>query len=336
MPHLPAKTSSFKVWAERVQEHARGPALKSELAYWQAQLQGLSDNLPCDNPYGRRQLKHAAYVGGRLEREWTRRLLQQAPAAYRTQINDLLLTALARVVCRWSGEAEVLVRLEGHGREDLFEDIDLSRTVGWFTSLYPLRLSPRIDLVDSIKTIKEQIRAVPNKGIGYGLLRYLGDDEARTTLGCLPEGQLVFNYLGQFDGSFDQEQGLFVPAREGSGAERSDEAVLDGLLALSGQVYDGELSLQWTFSREVFEEATIQRLADEYLSELQALVAHCCEERNRGLTPSDFPLADIDQARLDSLPLPVGSIADLYPLSPMQQGMLFHSLYEEGAGDYIN
>ncbi|MER1062389.1 amino acid adenylation domain-containing protein [Pseudomonas aeruginosa] len=336
MPHLPAKTSSFKVWAERVQEHARGPALKSELAYWQAQLQGLSDNLPCDNPHGRRQLKHAAYVGGRLEREWTRRLLQQAPAAYRTQINDLLLTALARVVCRWSGEAEVLVRLEGHGREDLFEDIDLSRTVGWFTSLYPLRLSPRIDLVDSIKTIKEQIRAVPNKGIGYGLLRYLGDDEARTTLGCLPEGQLVFNYLGQFDGSFDQEQGLFVPAREGSGAERSDEAVLDGLLALSGQVYDGELSLQWTFSREVFEEATIQRLADEYLSELQALVAHCCEERNRGLTPSDFPLADIDQARLDSLPLPVGSIADLYPLSPMQQGMLFHSLYEEGAGDYIN
>nr|WP_255032036.1 non-ribosomal peptide synthetase [Pseudomonas aeruginosa] len=336
MPHLPAKTSSFKAWAERVQEHARGPALKSELAYWQAQLQGLSDNLPCDNPHGRRQLKHAAYVGGRLEREWTRRLLQQAPAAYRTQINDLLLTALARVVCRWSGEAEVLVRLEGHGREDLFEDIDLSRTVGWFTSLYPLRLSPRIDLVDSIKTIKEQIRAVPNKGIGYGLLRYLGDDEARTTLGCLPEGQLVFNYLGQFDGSFDQEQGLFVPAREGSGAERSDEAVLDGLLALSGQVYDGELSLQWTFSREVFEEATIQRLADEYLSELQALVAHCCEERNRGLTPSDFPLADIDQARLDSLPLPVGSIADLYPLSPMQQGMLFHSLYEEGAGDYIN
>ncbi|MEB5074394.1 condensation domain-containing protein, partial [Pseudomonas aeruginosa] len=113
MPHLPAKTSSFKVWAERVQEHARGPALKSELAYWQAQLQGLSDNLPCDNPHGRRQLKHAAYVGGRLEREWTRRLLQQAPAAYRTQINDLLLTALARVVCRWSGEAEVLVRLEG-------------------------------------------------------------------------------------------------------------------------------------------------------------------------------------------------------------------------------
>lgn len=86
----------------------------------------------------------------------------------------------------------------------------------------------------------------------------------------------------------------------------------------------------------MFEEATIQRLADEYLSELQALVAHCCEERNRGLTPSDFPLADIDQARLDSLPLPVGSIADLYPLSPMQQGMLFHSLYEEGAGDYIN
>ncbi|MBN0357508.1 hypothetical protein JTM63_33740, partial [Pseudomonas aeruginosa] len=156
----------------------------------------------CDNPHGRRQLKHAAYVGGRLEREWTRRLLQQAPAAYRTQINDLLLTALARVVCRWSGEAEVLVRLEGHGREDLFEDIDLSRTVGWFTSLYPVRLSPRQNLADSVKAIKEQLRAIPSRGIGYGLLRYLGSAEARRTLETLPEGEIVFNYLGQFDGSF--------------------------------------------------------------------------------------------------------------------------------------
>ncbi|MGV8295394.1 condensation domain-containing protein, partial [Pseudomonas aeruginosa] len=111
-------------------------------------------------------------------------------------VNDLLLTALARVVCRWSGRAEVLVRLEGHGREDLFEDIDLTRTVGWFTSLYPVRLSPRQNLADSVKAIKEQLRAIPSRGIGYGLLRYLGSAEARRTLETLPEGEIVFNYLG--------------------------------------------------------------------------------------------------------------------------------------------
>ncbi len=163
-PNLPAKTSSFKAWADRLKEHASSEAVERELCYWRQALEGVSTDLPCERPEGGRQQRHVAHADTRLPRETTRRLLQEAPAAYRTQVNDLLLTALARVVCRWSGRAEVLVRLEGHGREDLFEDIDLTRTVGWFTSLYPVRLSPRQNLADSVKAIKEQLRAIPSRG----------------------------------------------------------------------------------------------------------------------------------------------------------------------------
>ncbi|MDE4537196.1 non-ribosomal peptide synthase/polyketide synthase [Pseudomonas sp. ITEM 17296] len=332
---LPAKTSSFKAWAEHLQAYAQGAELQAELGYWQAQLQGASDTLPCDHPQGGNQQCHAASVSTRLDRETTRKLLQEAPAAYRTQINDLLLSALARVVGRWTEQDEVLVRLEGHGREDLFDGIDLSRTVGWFTSMYPVKLSPQADVASSIKTIKEQLRAVPNKGLGYGLLRYLGGAEANAALAALPQGEIVFNYLGQFDGSFD-EAGLFVPAKEYAGAPQDAQAPLGSLLALNGQVYGGELKLGWNFSREQFDEATIERLANDYAEELKALIAHCCQPEHRSVTPSDFPLAGLTQAQLDGLPVPPEQIADVYPLSPMQQGMLFHTLYEQEAGSYIN
>ncbi|TBV02400.1 non-ribosomal peptide synthase/polyketide synthase, partial [Stutzerimonas kirkiae] len=333
---LPAKTNSFKAWAEHLKTYAGGSALRQELDYWHSQLQGINESLPCDRPDGGRQLKHVAYAATRLNKDQTQKLLQQAPQAYRTQVNDLLLTALARVIGRWTGRSDVLVRLEGHGREDLFEDIDLTRTVGWFTSMYPVRLSAQEDVSASVKGIKEQLRSIPNKGIGYGLLRYLGSSDAREMLKQLPQGEIVFNYLGQFDGSFDTEAGLFAPAREGSGTTQSQDSPLGSLLALNGQVYKGELSLSWTFSREVFDELTVKRLADEYAEELEVLIEHCCDESNRGVTPSDFPLAKLGQEQLDSLPVLTHVIVDIYPLSPMQQGMLFHTLYNQESGDYIN
>ena len=332
---MPAKTSSFKEWAERLQAHAASAIFAQELGFWQEQLYGAPDELPCDRPGGGLQQKHAAFANSCLNRDWTRRLLQEAPAAYRTRINDLLLTALARVICRWTGQPSMLIRLEGHGREGLFEDIDLTRTVAWFTSVYPLRLVPKEELAGSIKAVKEQLRAVPNNGIGYGLLRYLGPPEARQALKQLPQGEIVFNYLGQFDNSFDVEDGLLVPASEGSGAPQSAEAPLGAMLSLNGQVYEGELNIGWSFSREVFDEQTIQRLAEEYAEELKVLIEHCCQD-DGGVTPSDFPLANLSQAQLDRLPIAAQEIEDIYPLSPMQQGMLFHTLYERKSGDYVN
>ncbi len=333
---LPAKTSSFKAWAERLQDHARSESIRAEKDFWLQQLQGLPTDLPCRDPQGARPVRLAQTVISQLDAERTRQLLQQAPTAYRTQINDLLLTALARVICRWTGHASSLIQLEGHGREDLFDEIDLTRTLGWFTSLFPVRLTPAESLATSIKQIKQQLRAVPDKGLGFGALRYLGDDATREAFSGLPVPRITFNYLGQIDASFDQPDGLFIPSAESAGAEQSPEAPLGNWLTLNGQVYGGELQLGWTFSPLMFDPAAIQALSVAYTEELNALVEHCCTPGNRGFTACDFPLSRLNQAQLESLPLAADAIEDIYSLSPMQQGMLFHTLYEQAAGDYIN
>jgi len=328
---LPAKTSAYQLWAQQLQAHAQ--TLDDQVPYWLAQT--ASVDLPCDNPQGSLQNCQGSKLEIRLNAEHTRQLLQDAPAAYRTQVNDLLLTALARVISRWSKQPAALIQLEGHGREDMFEAVDVSRTVGWFTSLFPVRLQADGELSAAIKSVKEQLRAVPHKGIGYGLLRYLGGAEAREALATLAAPRITFNYLGQFDRQFS-DAALFVPATEGSGQAQDPQAPLANWLTVEGQVYGGELALQWGFSREMYDMATVQRLADDYAAELKALIEHCCATPAGQVTPSDFPLARLTQQQLDALPIAGPAIADIYPLSPMQQGMLFHTLYEPEVEAYIN
>ncbi|MCI8212140.1 non-ribosomal peptide synthetase, partial [Pseudomonas sp. S25] len=334
---LPAKTSSYKAWGEQLQRWTQSDELAVELAGWQQRLADISGDIPCENPDAALHKRLAETVHSLLDANTTRQLLQQAPTAYRTQVNDLLLTALARVIAHWSGRDEVLVQLEGHGREELFEQVDLTRTVGWFTSLYSVCLTAHGETGVAIKHIKEQLRAIPNKGLGFGALRYLGDTATQAAMAALPTPRITFNYLGQFDGSFDDDQALLVPAKETAGAEQSADAPLGNWLSINGQVFGGELKLGWTFSREMFDRATVQHLADELGRELQDLIAHCVSNQNGGFTPSDFPLATVDQAQLDALPLLACEVQDLYPLAPMQQGMLFHSLYEQTQqGAYVN
>ncbi len=213
---VPAKTSAYGQWAAHLHGHLDG--FMDSLDYWRAQGNAPAGNgLPCDYPERLLEARDERKVQVRLDAEQTRQLLQQAPKAYRTQVNDLLLTALARTICRWTGQGSTLIQLEGHGREDLFDGVDLTRTVGWFTSLFPVSLSPAPALSASVKAIKEQLRAVPDKGLGYGVLRYLGEPEVRAELAALPAPRITFNYLGQFDRQFD-DGALFVPSSEGSGA----------------------------------------------------------------------------------------------------------------------
>ena len=330
---LPAKTSALRDWASRLQAYAGSESLREELRVWQHQLAGPAGALPVDRPRGSLRNRDADTVSVRLDAEHTRQLLQQAPSAYRTQVNDLLLTALARVLCRWSGHASALIQLEGHGRESLFDDVDLTRSVGWFTSAYPLRLTPQAEQGDSIKAIKEQLRGVPHKGLGYGVLRYLADDLIKQTMAALPSAEITFNYLGQFDQSFGSDA-LFHPLDESAGIAHDPDAPLPNTLSVDSQVYGGELVLRWTFSRERHDQHTIRELAEAYVAELQSLVAHCLKDDAGGLTPSDFPLAHLTQAQLDALPVPASAIEDVYPLTPMQEGLLLHTLLEPGTGLY--
>ena len=327
-----AKTSAYQAWTARLQGEAL--ARVDELAWWQAQLAGACSDLPCDRPDAGLQNRHGRKLELKLDAELTRQLLQVAPATYRTQVNDLLLTALARVIGRWSGQASSLIQLEGHGREQLFDDLDLSRTLGWFTSLFPVQLTAQGDFGTSIKSIKEQLRSVPNKGVGYGLLRYLAGDEVGAQLAGLATPRITFNYMGQFDRQFD-EQALFAPAAESAGLAQDENALLANWLSIEGQVYGGELSLQWSYSQQMFDDATVQALVDDYRHELSALIEHCVGCEAGGMTPSDFPLASLTQAQLDNLKVPASAIEDIYPLSPMQQGLLVHTLLEPGSGIYF-
>ncbi|MDF2643484.1 MAG: pyoverdine sidechain peptide synthetase D-Asp-L-Thr component, partial [Pseudomonas sp.] len=333
---LPAKTSSLKDWAERLQRYRASDALATEHDYWLGVLQGEGQEVPADNPAGSQRNRDAAHASSWLSADLTHKLLKVAPAAYRTQVNDLLLTALTQVVCEWSGQPSALIQLEGHGREDLFDDLDLSRTVGWFSSLFPVRLTPGSGPGASLCGIKEQLRAVPRKGIGYGVLRYLGESPFAQQLAALPQPQVTFNYLGQFDGSFDQQDGaLFAPVAQSSGTALDPEGPLSNGLSITGQVFEGRLQLNWTYSREVFNGETIEALARRYEQALTALIEHCLSGA-QGVTPSDFPLASLTQPQLDRLPVPADTIDDIYRLAPMQQGMLFHSLFGQASGDYIN
>jgi amino acid adenylation domain-containing protein/non-ribosomal peptide synthase protein (TIGR01720 family) len=333
---LPPKTTSFARWAGRLEEYARSGQARGELEHWTALRAARVKPLPLDRPGGDNREAAARTLTVALDAEETRALLREVPEAYRTQINDVLLTALLDAFSRRTGERALLVELEGHGREELFDGVDLSRTVGWFTSAFPVLLeagewhTPG----EALKSVKEQLRATPRRGIGYGLLRYLsGDAEAAREMRRLPEPEVSFNYLGQLDQMLD-DSALFEPAGERAAAARHGDARRGRSLDVNAYVVEQRLRVEWVYDAESYLRATVETLARGFLEALRAIVAHCRERAEGGYTPSDFPLARIDQRRLDELPRAAGGVEDLYPLSPMQQGMLFHSVYAPDSGMY--
>ncbi|MDE1195030.1 MAG: amino acid adenylation domain-containing protein [Pseudomonas sp.] len=302
----------FQRWANRLLDFAYSDALLAEADYWRNLPS--APQLPCGNPQGKALQTSVQHLHLQLDTARSHALLSEAPAAYRTQINDLLLTALTRALAQWSGESRALIALEGHGREDLFDGLDPSRTVGWFTSLYPVSLHTHGHLDAALKHTKETLRAVPNGGLGYGLLRHLRGEALPSLEGCV-----LFNYMGRLQKS----SGLFTLAQEASGAQRAADAPMACELSIDAQVRDGQFSLTCSYSDERHEMASIQRLLDAYAVALDEVIEHC--RSHSAVTPSDFPALDLAQAQLDALPVAARDIEQLYPLTPMQQGLLFHS-----------
>ena len=175
---------------------------------------------------------------------------------------------------------------------------------------------------------------MPNRGIGYGMLRYLGDEPLRRELEAMPPAEVSFNYLGQIEAGFT-DGSLFALAEAPIGAVQGPGGRRTHLVQLDGAVRGGSLELTWTFGREVHRRSTMERLSSLYLEELRGLVAHCADADAGGYTPSDFPLAGLDQPVLDALLGHERGVEDVYPLSPMQEGMVFHALYSPGSGMYV-
>jgi len=301
---LPPKTTSFREWANKLVQYASSESLQQELAFWSqgAPIRAMAQEplaalaLPRDYPEGENLEGATKSVTISLSMQETHALLHDVHSAYHTEINDFLLTALAQALARWTGASGapsgiVMVDLESHGREPLFDDVDLSRTVGWFTTLYPVRIALRDkeDSVDCLKIVKETLRSIPQHGIGYGLLRYLGPAETRNALAALPRAEISFNYLGQMDQLGDADGGAqLVPATESRGPDRGPRNKRTHLVDVNGGISGGRLHLEWSYSETQYRRTTIEKLAADFKRSLQELIAHCQSEEAGGFTRSDM------------------------------------------------
>ena len=301
---LPPVGTSFLGWADQLLAVDR----ISEIPLWRDQLR--------DEPmFGSRPLDAARDTVGTartrrvsLPAELTAPLLADVPAAYHGSVNDVLLAALARAVNRWRGRGEVLVELEGHGREEQVAcGVDLSRTVGWFTSTYPVALAATDDAGELVKLVKERLRSLPDNGIGHGLVR----DQLTG-----PTPQLLFNYLGRIS----DDDGTDWALLGGLTAGADPGMPLGHVLELNAQVVDGRLHTDLTWPAEVLADADVAALAEQWLAALTELATHT----GGGHTPSDFPLTDLTQSEVDDL----GSVADVLPATGLQAGFFFHAAHD--------
>jgi amino acid adenylation domain-containing protein/non-ribosomal peptide synthase protein (TIGR01720 family) len=319
---LDAVTTSFPAWVDRLAGHVRDGGFAGQIDYW-ADVVRDAEPLPRTGN-GANTVGSRAEISFRLSPAETEALLQQVPGVYRTRTDDVLLAVLGRVLGEWAGADRVVVDVEGHGREELVAGVDTSRTVGWFTSIYPVCLPAQGDWPVLVRAVKEVLRAVPDRGVGFGSLQYLG------AAGLTDPAQVSFNYLGRFDAAGDSD--VFAGVRPAGDDHHPDE-LRPHLLDVMGRVVDGELEIVWQYSTSVHTPARVQGLATRFVELLREFVGHCLIPGVGGRSPSDFPLVAWDQATVDRV-VGVGSdVVDVYPLSPMQQGMLFHSL--ENPGSYV-
>lgn len=309
-----AKTTSFKRWSEQLQTYASSEVLAQEAAYWLDETRKDVPRLPLDfiaEPTANTEASESI-VTISLDSKETRELLQDVPGVYHTRIDEVLLTALLLACTPWLGRPRLLIELEGHGREALFESLDLSRTVGWFTNIFPVLLTlehifpssaAQKDLGMALKAVKEQLRSVPQHGIGYGLLRYISPDQAvKERLAALPQAQIIFNYLGQFEEVHSDREGVLLRSVALTGGSlRAPENRRSHVLAINALVSSRQLHMNWQFSTQLHRRATIEALAQRYLEELRAIIAHCHAPEAGGYTLSDFPELGLSQTRLDKI-----------------------------------
>ena len=296
------KTTSFQYWAQKLKERAEGEALRAEAEMWRDALRRPAVRIPLDLD-GDNVESSARSVEVELSKEETEVLLREVPKAFNVRIDEVLLAAAASALVEWSGQqGGVLIDLEGHGREELFEEVDLSRTVGWFTSQYPVLLTPPKGPsagAELLKAVKEQLRRIPDHGIGYGLLRYLSSSQ-RDSFQGVADAAVSFNYLGQLDRVL-REDSLFSVAPESVGWIRGEQEKRSHILEISGSVSGERLAMRWRFSRNLHRESSIAGVAERFKSRLQELLQGSQSSQAEAYTPSDFSKARVNQKDLDKL-----------------------------------
>uniref|UniRef100_A0AAU2V5U8 Amino acid adenylation domain-containing protein n=1 Tax=Streptomyces sp. NBC_00003 TaxID=2903608 RepID=A0AAU2V5U8_9ACTN len=356
VPELAPVGTSVRRWTHALIEEANSPARTAEMDLWRSILDGpdpLLGTRPLDPAVDTRSALD--YVQLQLPADVTEALLTRVPAAFHGGVNDGLLAALALAVARWRRERGVeesstLIKLEGHGREqEVVPGADLSNTVGWFTSMFPVRLDVAgFDLDEAfaggraagqvVKAVKEQLLAIPDKGLGFGLLRYLNEETA-AELARYSAGQIGFNYLGRFS-SADMPEDLrghgFTQLSEMSAPLDADMPAMS-TLELNSMVIDTEqgarLDVSAGFPAGLLAPEDVRELIDLWFAALEALARHTADPTAGGLTPSDLPLVTVSQEDIETWENDYPAVSDVWPMTPLQAGLLFHTLLNDESWD---
>ncbi|WP_124396555.1 non-ribosomal peptide synthetase, partial [Rhodococcus wratislaviensis] len=341
-PALPAVGTSMRRWSHGLTEAAR--TRTGELASWKRILDGP------DPLIGSRPLDPAIDVDATVGTVTvdvppavTDALLTTLPDAFHGTVGDGLLTAVALALIAWRRErgaavSDALLTLEGHGREEqIVPGADLSRTVGWFTTVYPARLDlTGLDVDDAlaggtaagqaIKAVKEQLLAIPDHGIGFGLLRYL-DDETSKALRGFRSPQVSFNYLGRVTLSGGGDD--WLPVESTLGGTRNPDMPVASVIDINAFVSDTadgpRLRASFAFPTGVLPETEVAAFAELWRRALEGLAAHAAQPDAGGLTPSDLPLVPANQQQIDRWERRFPALQDVWSLSPLQSGLLFHA-----------
>ncbi|MCY8981666.1 fengycin non-ribosomal peptide synthetase FenD [Bacillus halotolerans] len=292
---LPEKTDSYFTYAQTLADYSKSRRLQREIAYWNEREDRHIERIPKDHSITSNSFKDTEVIDFELSREDTELLLTGANNAYNTETNDILLTALGLALQEWTGLDHFKISMEGHGREDYLDNIDINRTVGWFTSIYPVWLDmSNSDYTDEgerlgrhIKQTKDMLHRIPHKGAGYGVLKYINkiwDSE-------YSDPEISFNYLGQFDQ--DVQSKAFEISDIKTGNEISPDWERPYVLDISGAVSSGCLHMHIIYNRLQFKKQTIQALADHLKHALENMIQHCTGKENREWSAADFTDEDL-------------------------------------------
>lgn len=320
------KSTSYKKWVTKISEYACSEAFQKDIGYWQPIRNRYFKQIPIDrdlapNRFGD-TIREVTHVDADLTEKLKRIGLQ-----YHTGVNTVLLAALTQVLTQWIDTEEILVSMESLGREPMDDAMDVSRTIGWFTALYPVLLSVRDQQSwpDVIRHVKETLNTVPLNGMPFQCAQYI----ARQSTELDNQAQISFNFLGQrTDDQPGNWEAIDLDSKNWIANDFPRQHLLDITAAIEGEV----LQVNWIYHRELHHTETIQRLSEALVTSLQELTGQMNTISGNVFTPSDFPLTTLDQQQVDTIYNRVQQeklppISDIYPLSALQEGILFHALY---------
>ncbi len=330
-PTLPLKTDSFQLWSEKQHNYAQNLQNSNEGAYWLEVCNRSVASFPGEEESDNGGYNLNAEVSFTLDQETTELLQTKVPKVYKTEINDVLLSCLGLAIRDAFGIEETVLKMEGHGREDIIEGLDISRTVGWFTSTYPFVLKvTNADHRTALIETKDALRKIPTKGIGYGIIKYLSTNELNEI-----NPTITFNYLGDFGDDANQSESVALRHSSDSiGAMVATENNSDTLFSINGMLVSNQLTLSISYNSELNSTKTIHQLMEAYQSNLELLIADLSVDRNEYLTSSELTFKGLSTEELEEINAEK-NVEDVYELSPLQYGLYYHWLANPASSSYF-